>query len=238
MDKFDEYLNNKVEMDIEKFILPKSFEDKIEETLESLDKKNLEKEEKWYFNKNIWITAACFAFISLTVLVTNKNNNETTNDLIRMSSEMDNNSSMVSYNNAESGSIREYSSNESVEEQLESNININDSFIDYNNINKIIIKFMDNINKYKTIDKRDDIRQVIDFINYTSKKEIEKQDINNWDFLIQTNGIGLNHNIIIKDDIMIIDDKWYKIDLNDNERLKNVYNDLNYNEKDIPYCDY
>ena len=83
---------------------------------------NLEKEEKWYFNKNIWITAACFAFISLTVLVTNKNNNETTNDLIRMSSEMDNNSSMVSYNNAESGSIREYSSNESVEEQLESNI--------------------------------------------------------------------------------------------------------------------
>ena len=217
MDKFDEYLNNKVEMESEKFILPKSFEDKIEETLESLDKKNLEKEEKWYFNKN---------------------NNETTNDLIRMSSEMDNNSSMVSYNNAESGSIREYSSNESVEEQLESNININDSFIDYNNINKIIIKFMDNINKYKTIDKRDDIRQVIDFINYTSKKEIEKQDINNWDFLIQTNGIGLNHNIIIKDDIMIIDDKWYKIDLNDNERLKNVYNDLNYNEKDIPYCDY
>ena len=214
------------------------YQDKIEETLESLDKKKLEKEEKWYFNKNIWITAACFAFISLTVLVTNKNNNETTNDLIRMSSEMDNNSSMVSYNNAESGSIREYSSNESVEEQLESNININDSFIDYNNINKVIIKFMDNINKYKTIDKRDDIRQVIDFINYTSKKEIEKQDINNWDFLIQTNGIGLNHNIIIKDDIMIIDDKWYKIDLNDNERLKNVYNDLNYNEKDIPYCDY
>lgn len=238
MDKFDEYLNNKFEMESEKFILPKSFEDKIEETLESLDKKNLEKEEKWYFNKNIWITVACFAFISLTVLVTNKNNNETTNDLIRMSSEMDNNSSMVSYNNAESGSIREYSSNESVEEQLESNININDSFIDYNNINKVIIKFMDNINKYKTIDKRDDIRQVIDFINYTSKKEIEKQDINNWDFLIQTNGIGLNHNIIIKDDIMIIDDKWYKIDLNDNERLKNVYNDLNYNEKDIPYCDY
>ena len=238
MDKFDEYIKNKVEMESEKFILPKSFEDKIEETLESLDKKNLEKEEKWYFNKNIWITVACFAFISLTVLVTNKNNNETTNDLIRMSSERENKSSMVSYNNAESGSIREYSSNESVEEQLESNININDSFIDYNNINKVIIKFMDNINKYKTIDKRDDIRQVIDFINYTSKKEIEKQDINNWDFLIQTNGIGLNHNIIIKDDIMIIDDKWYKIDLNDNERLKNVYNDLNYNEKDIPYCDY
>lgn len=39
MDKFDEYLNNKVEMESEKFILPKSFEDKIEETLESLDKK-------------------------------------------------------------------------------------------------------------------------------------------------------------------------------------------------------
>ena len=42
MDKFDEYLNNKVEMESEKFILPKSFEDKIEETLESLDKKNLD----------------------------------------------------------------------------------------------------------------------------------------------------------------------------------------------------
>ena len=48
MDKFDEYLNNKVEMESEKFILPKSFEDKIEETLESLDKKNLEKEENLF----------------------------------------------------------------------------------------------------------------------------------------------------------------------------------------------
>ena len=49
MDKFDEYLNNKVEMESEKFILPKSFEDKIEETLESLDKKNLEKRRKMVF---------------------------------------------------------------------------------------------------------------------------------------------------------------------------------------------
>ena len=183
MDKFDEYLNNKVEMESEKFILPKSFEDKIEETLESLDKKNLEKEEKWYFNKNIWIIAACFAFISLTVLVTNKNNNETTNDLIRMSSEMDNNSSIVSYNNAESGSIREYSSNESVEEQLESNININDSFIDYNNINKIIIK-----GKFKGY--------VIDFIE--KKEAIKTYNKINKDYKITLDNIIGNSDLIVQ----------------------------------------
>ena len=183
MDKFDEYLNNKVEMESEKFILPKSFEDKIEETLESLDKKNLEKKEKWYFNKNIWITAACFAFISLTVLVTNKNNNETTNDLIRMSSEMDNNSSMVSYNNAESGSIREYSSNESAEEQLESNININDSFIDYNNINKIIIK-----GKFKGY--------VIDFIE--KKEAIKTYNKINKDYKITLDNIIGNSDLIVQ----------------------------------------
>ena len=49
MDKFDEYLNNKVEMESEKFILPKSFEDKNEETLESLDKKKFRKRRKMVF---------------------------------------------------------------------------------------------------------------------------------------------------------------------------------------------
>ena len=38
MDNFDEYLKNKSHMEDKEFILPKSFDNKIEETLGNLDK--------------------------------------------------------------------------------------------------------------------------------------------------------------------------------------------------------
>ena len=63
MDKFDEYLENKSENEKQEFALPKSFEYKLEETLENLDKEKQEKTNGWYNNKKLWTTAACFAFI-------------------------------------------------------------------------------------------------------------------------------------------------------------------------------
>ena len=65
MDKFDEYLKNKSKSENEDFVLPKSFEYKLEETLKNLDKENKNETNVWYMNKKLWTTAACFAFVFL-----------------------------------------------------------------------------------------------------------------------------------------------------------------------------
>ena len=66
MDKFDEYLKNKSKSENEEFVLPKSFEYKLEETLKNLDKENKSKTNVLYMNKKLWTIAACFAFVFLT----------------------------------------------------------------------------------------------------------------------------------------------------------------------------
>ena len=93
-------------------------------------------------------------------------------------------------------------------------------------------------NTYKSVDNKVDIEKIISFINDISKEEIQKQTLGEWDFLIQTNGVESNHTIIIKNDILNIDNKWYKIDSEEVSNFKSMYNDLNYDENNIPYCNY
>ena len=47
-----------------------------------------------------------------------------------------------------------------------------------------------------------------------------------------------NHTIIIKNNIMNIDNKYYKIIAEEVNNFKVMYNDLNYDENKIPYCDF
>lgn len=242
MDNFDEYLKNKGHIEDKEFILPKSFDDKIEETLGTLDKINLEKRKNWYSNKKIWATAACFAFICLTAISINSNINlNKSSDILR--SEEDsieeystNTPEVAMYDSGESRSIEKDYGDETQKSELNLMHSIDGSFIDISNISKVVIKSMGSDNKYKSVDNITDIENIIGFINEISKEEVEKQDINDWDFLIQTSGIGINNTIIIEDDIMNIDDKWYKISLEDNKKLKEIYNNLSYQEDDIPYC--
>lgn len=242
MNNFDEYLKNKSHIEDKEFILPKSFEDKIEETLENLDKVNLDKKKSWYSSKKIWTTAACFAFICLTAISINSNINSNKSSNILRSGEdsieeySTNTPEVAMYDSGESRSIEEDHGDETQKSELNLMDSIDDSFIDISNISKVVIKSMGSENKYKSVDKVTDIESIIGFINEISKEEVEKQDINDWDFLIQTSGIGINNTIIIQGDIMNIDDKWYKISLEDNKKLKEIYNNLSYQEDDIPYC--
>ena len=142
------------------------------------------------------------------------------------------------YDSGESRSIEEDYGDETQKSELNLRDSIDDGLIDVSNISKVVIKSMGNDNKYKAIDKIIDIELIIGFINEIPKQEVEKQDINDWSFLIQTSGVGVNHTIIIQDDIMNIDDKWYKISSEDNKNFKEIYNNLNYQEDDIPYCNY
>lgn len=242
MDNFDEYLKNKSNIENKEFILPKSFEDKIEETLENLDKVNLEKKKSWYSNKKIWTTAACFVFVCLIGISINSNinSNKSSDILSGTENEVEEYSAdtpeIAMYNGKESRSIENDYGDSAQKSESNLNDSINGGFIDISNISKVVIKSMGSDNKYKAVDQAKDIESIIGFINEIPKEEVEKQDINDWSFLIQTSGVGINHTIIIQDDIMNIDDKWYKISLEDNKKLKEIYNNLSYQEDDIPYC--
>lgn len=233
MDRFDEYLKNKSNIENKEFILPKSFEDKLEDTLDSLDK--IDTKNNWYRNRKIWTTVACFIFVCFVGISIESNFKE------RKSSNK---------SAADSGGIPEVAShysedvgdsaqNETAKSRI-SEFSLNDelsyNFIDSSNIDKLIFKSIED-NKYKIIDKKEDIENVINFINDISGEKIESKSINDWNFLIQTSGVDSNHSIIIEGDIMNVDEEWYKINSQQVEKLKDIYSELNYEEKVIPYCD-
>lgn len=244
MDKFDEYLKNKSKSENEEFVLPKSFEYKLEDTLKNLDKENKSKINRWYMNKKLWITAACFTFVFLTSVsikygINSNNLNSLGKGLENQSTEYsDSIPDVASYNGAETRGIE---NNESAKQQSEE-FNLEDSFgdgvIDSTNINKIIVKNIIDGDTYKSVDNKVDIEKIISFINDIPKEEIQQQTLGEWDFLIQTNGVESNYTIIIKNDIMNIDNKWYKINSEEVNNFKDMYNDLNYDENSIPYCNY
>lgn len=242
MDKFDEYLKSKSEN--EEFVLPKSFEYKLEDTLKNLDKENKSKTNAWYMNKKLWTTAACFAFVFLTSVsikygINSNKSNSIEKSLERQATEYsDSIPDVASYSAAETRGV----GNDEAAKQYGKEFSLEDRFgdgvIDSTNINKIIVKNIIYGNTYKSVDNKIDIENIISFINDIPKEEIQQQALGEWDFLIQTNGVESNHTIIIKDDIMNIDNKWYKINSEEVNNFKSMYNDLNYDENSIPYCNY
>ena len=220
MDKFNKYLKNKSKSENKEFVLPNSFECKLEETLKNLDKEN--KTNVLYINKKLWTMVACFAFVFLAGISIKYGVNSNKSNFIDRSLE----NQIAGY----SDGIPEVASRN----KAETRDVVSDEVIDSNNINKIIIKNIVDGNIYKSIDNNIDIEKIISFINDIPKEEIQKQILEEWDFLIQTSGMESNHTIIIKNHIMNIDNKWYKIDSKEVNSFKNMYNDLNYDENSIP----
>ena len=244
MDKFDEYLENKSENEKQEFALPKSFEYKLEETLENLDKEKQDKNNVWYTNKKLWTTAACFAFIFIAGMSFkygidfNKSNSIEKildNQATRYSGDMP---EVASNNESETRSYVDNDAQKEIPEEFSLQDTLGDGFIDSTNIDKVIIKNVIDGNTYKSVDNKTDIDDIISFINNVPKNEVPEQLLGQWDFLIQTNGLESNHTIIIKGDIINIDDKYYKINYEDINNFKDIYNNLNYDENTIPYCNY
>ena len=244
MDKFDEYLKNKSKSENEEFVLPKSFEYKLEDTLKNLDKENKSKINRWYMNKKLWTTAACFAFVFLTSVSIKYGINS--NNLDSLGKGLENQATeysdsipdVASYNGAETRGIENNEAAKQKSEEFSLEESFGEGVIDSTNINKIIVKNIIDRNTYKSVDNKVDIEKIISFINDIPKEEIQQQTLGEWDFLIQTNGVESNYTIIIKNDIMNIDNKWYKINSEEINNFKDMYNDLNYDENSIPYCDY
>ena len=236
MDKFDEYLRNKIKGENDEFVLPKSFEHKLEDTLKNLDKESKSKINRWYINKKLWTTAACFAFVFLTSVSIKYGVNLNKSNYLEKSLNRQDAEYSESIPDVASYSGDEATKQEVREFSLEDRFG--DKVIDSSNINKIIVKNIVDGNTYKSIDNKIDIENIISFINDIHKEEIQQQTLGELDFIIQTNGVESNHTIIIKDEIMNIDNKWYKIDSEEVNKFKSMYNDLNYDENSIPYCNY
>ena len=222
MDKFNKYLKNKSKSENKEFVLPNSFECKLEETLKNLDKENKSKTNVWYINKKLLTMVACFAFVFLVGISIKYGVNSNKSNFTDRSLE----NQIAGY----SEGIPEIASRN----KAETRDVVSDEVIDSNNINKIIIKNIVDGNIYKSIDNKIDIERIISFINDIPKEEIQEQILEEWDFLIQTSGMESNHTIIIKNHIMNIDNKWYKIDSEEVNSFKAMYNALNYDENSIP----
>ena len=118
---------------------------------------------------------------------------------------------------------------------------ISNVFNDKNiNINKdevkgLTIKSLSGEAKFKFVNKEEDIEMIIESINNLYKSEIINKGIFEWDFLIQTSG-AVNHTIEVKGKLINIDNICYEAEEDVSEIIKNIYSNLNYEEKDIKYC--
>lgn len=227
MDKFDEFLKKKTEDEDKNFTLPESFDLKIEETLSSLED---DKKDKWYINKKIVSMVACFALVflvGLRYMIFDESLGMDKNSGTEMAA--DNvqrrgiNESGISNYNSEP-EIANYSLGDSA------NVNINKD-----EVKGLTIKSLAGEAKFKFVNEEEDIQKIIDSINNIYKSEVIDQGISEWDFLIQTSG-SINHTIEVKGNLINIDNKYYEAEEDVSKIIKDIYSNLNYEEKDIKYC--
>lgn len=218
MDKFDEFLKKKTEDENNEFTLPESFNLKIEETLKCLEDN---KKEKWYKNRKIISMVACFALVFFVGLRYTVFNGSLT---INESTTIDMQSDSVQRSSIPEPEISNYS--------LE---NSEDFIINQNEVKELTIKSLSGEAKFKFVNKEEDINNIIESINKLYKFEVIDQGISEWDFLIQTTG-EVNHTIEVKGNLINIDNRCYESNEDISEIIRNIYDNLNYEEKNIKYC--
>lgn len=237
MDKFDDYLKKRSTKEIEEFTLPESFENKIEETLVNLDKIDQKESKVWYKEKKFLSSAACLAIICLAGFGMSKVSNF--NEGISKMNLSENQRTTYDSSEPEIASNESRESDSPVEFQNEFNVNqygVSD-IINLEDINSIVFKEVQKGGKYKVVNNKEDVKSIVDIINSITLKTVSSQSLEQWDFLIQTNGAS-NHSIIVQDNIMNVDDKYYEITSEGVDELLKIYNQLNYGESDIPFCDF
>lgn len=218
MDKFDEFLKKKTEDENNEFTLPESFNLKIEETLKCLEDN---KKEKWYKNRKIISMVACFALVFFVGLRYTVFNGSLT---INESTTMDMQSDSVQRSSIPEPEISNYSLK-----------NSEDFIINQNEVKELTIKSLSGEAKFKFVNKEEDINNIIESINKLYKFEVIDQGISEWDFLIQTTG-EVNHTIEVKGNLINIDNRCYESNEDISEIIRNIYDNLNYEEKNIKYC--
>ena len=106
------------------------------------------------------------------------------------------------------------------------------SRISLTDIESITIKALPSPPKIITIDKKGDIEKIINHINSINKDKVKQEDINGWEFWVQTKGKE-EHNIILVGNLINIDGVWYKINADEIKKIREIYNSLYYKEEPV-----
>lgn len=227
MDKFDEFLKKRTEDENKNFTFPESFDLKIEETLSSLED---DRKDKWYINKKVISMVACLAvvfLVGLRYMIFDDSLGIDKNSGTEMSAD-----NIQSRGINESG-VANYSSEPEISNySLEDSTNVS---INKDEVKGLTIKSLSGEAKFKFVNGEEDIEKIIDSINNIYKLELIDQGISEWDYLIQTSG-SINHTIEVKGNLINIDNRYYEAEEDVSEIIKNIYINLNYEEKDIKYC--
>ncbi|MDF2506076.1 hypothetical protein [Clostridium sp.] len=103
------------------------------------------------------------------------------------------------------------------------NINVND-------IDSLTIITLPSPPKEKTITKKEDIKKVMDVVNSIKKEKMKQDDTMGWILSIHTSGKE-KHSITFSGGKVVIDNLSYKINNTDIDKVKNLYNKLDYKEE-------
>lgn len=235
MDKFDDFLEKQSKSENEKFTLPKSFDNKIEETLLNLDKESKKDNHKWYLNKKVWTTAACFAFICLAGVgltyqsklenIMSRSNMQSGQEFAMESAVEENNVSKII---SDDSSPEVYGLSETgMYEDIENNDLSNED-----NIYSINIEVINSSPKYKKIINKEDISIITNFINSIPLYETINEDIKDWMYSVKVYG-EIDHVYKFEDNLVSIDGIVYKTSKDKIDELNKLYDILKYEENSI-----
>ncbi|MCW6086527.1 hypothetical protein [Clostridium sporogenes] len=90
--------------------------------------------------------------------------------------------------------------------------------------------------KKKVVTKKEDIVEIINFINSIQLLEEINDPVKGWIYTINiyNNSNNTNNTIEFLGDKINIYNKWYKINDNNLEKLRKIYKDLNYEQASFP----
>ena len=216
MDKFDDYLEKQSKCEKEKFVLPQSFDRKVEDILLNLDSELKKENNKWYKNKKLWTTAACFAFICLAGMGLSKQIHLGKNE-----------KKQTTVASEESHDIESYGLKESDLDNIEDS-----QVLRADDIYNITIESISTQTKYKEVTKKEDINNIVNFINTMPIYEVINENINSVQYSIKIHGVT-DHIYSFNDDIMGVDGIYYRTVEKEISELNELYNNLNYEEKFI-----
>lgn len=104
--------------------------------------------------------------------------------------------------------------------------------IDSSNIKTITIGVMPSPPKEKIIDNKDDINKIVKYLNSLKIKEKKQELYKGWEIKIDIVGEE-NYNISFIGEYITVNGTEYEINKDEKEKLRSLYNSLNYNETDI-----
>ena len=218
MEKFNDFLNNKIKTEDEKFIVPDKVNNRIEDTLRNLDilvkeeheEENVENTKKFDFNKKYISIAAMFILvfgIGIRVM----------NPVINQESE----------NTNKNNSLRDGSAINEVMEFREGNlkkISNGDRFIDLNDVRNIEIRSLKDDIYISTV-AENEINLVLNYINSLYLNSTNDRTIDSYEYLIKLSG-KKEIEIIIQNNLISIDGQIYICDYNLQEQFKVIFEQL------------